>query len=650
MKKKHDPIPGTRVLAIALLAASISGVTASAQVIETAGNVFNVSNPVPANPPSPWNLNTLWVGKQTNSVGSVIIRQGASALPTFTVVGGAAGASGLLRISDVGSNLTSANGFLVVGSNGGQGQLEILNGGRLVAVTADLSFAGENLPGSNGVALIRGAGSLLRATDANSASTLSLRHGCSSLLSIEEGGWGDFAGDLRLAAWTTGDMGHAVAQLSGAGSRISVGGRLWVGQAATGSARMNVGTGTTVSAASGYAIGRTGVVELSGGTFGQGIGVLSTNDGALRGWGSVSGNLTNNAAGSIEVAAGKELQLFADRSADAFINRGRVANFGGTFSLALPGSNQPGGQIVGRDARFILGEREAGNAFLNLGQIAFTGGQNDVVGPINNGSRILVDNNSTVTFASNVTNNSELRVTPGSRAIFLGSLSGNGVIGGGASLAMSQVSPGGSGTASTMGFDGTLTIDSAAGELKVDLVSSVADRVVVSQTAIVGGTLSLAVSGSAPSLYESRRVIDAASLAGRFTRVNGVQVSGTNIGLATSYDAQGLSIIPALLGDADLDREVKFDDLLIVAQHYDLQKGQTWFTGDFNGDGAVVFDDLLTLAQHYGQTMGDEQISLIQNASPGFAADWAMAKALVPEPISLMGLALPFMICRKRTR
>lgn len=65
-----------------------------------------------------------------------------------------------------------------------------------------------------------------------------------------------------------------------------------------------------------------------------------------------------------------------------------------------------------------------------------------------------------------------------------------------------------------------------------------------------------------------------------------------------------------LLGDANRDRSVNFDDLLVLAQNYDA--AGTFSQGDFDYDGTVEFDDLLLLAQRYGNA---------------FAADWERARA-----------------------
>lgn len=59
-----------------------------------------------------------------------------------------------------------------------------------------------------------------------------------------------------------------------------------------------------------------------------------------------------------------------------------------------------------------------------------------------------------------------------------------------------------------------------------------------------------------------------------------------------------------LRGDADGNRTVNFDDLLILAQNYG-QSGRTFAAGNFDLDdlGTVTFDDLLILAQRYGNSL-----------------------------------------------
>jgi len=63
-------------------------------------------------------------------------------------------------------------------------------------------------------------------------------------------------------------------------------------------------------------------------------------------------------------------------------------------------------------------------------------------------------------------------------------------------------------------------------------------------------------------------------------------------------------IHPVLAADANLDDQVNFNDLLILAQNNGSITAD-WVHGDFNYDGVVSFQDLLTLAQNINKTDGD---------------------------------------------
>ena len=109
----------------------------------------------------------------------------------------------------------------------------------------------------------------------------------------------------------------------------------------------------------------------------------------------------------------------------------------------------------------------------------------------------------------------------------------------------------------------------------------------------------------------------------------------TTIGVAGFLDMDNVTLEAALTGDANDDGAVNFQDLLILAQHYNKPGGLA--EGDFNDDGAIGFDDLLILAQHYGQTDGTS----------------AAGAASVPEPSCLpllLAAISAFLPCRARAR
>jgi hypothetical protein len=76
----------------------------------------------------------------------------------------------------------------------------------------------------------------------------------------------------------------------------------------------------------------------------------------------------------------------------------------------------------------------------------------------------------------------------------------------------------------------------------------------------------------------------------------GVSDAAGNAGAAATFDFY------VLAGDANRDRVVNFNDLLILAKNYNTT-GATFGTGDFNYDGVVNFSDLLILARNYNQSV-----------------------------------------------
>lgn len=96
----------------------------------------------------------------------------------------------------------------------------------------------------------------------------------------------------------------------------------------------------------------------------------------------------------------------------------------------------------------------------------------------------------------------------------------------------------------------------------------------------------------------------------------------------SDLDAWVYGLEQTAYGDANLDRAVNFEDLVILAQSYN-QSFALWAQGDFDGSGEVGFSDLVVLAQNYGfGTLGTVSAS-------NFAADWDSAQSFVPEPATL---------------
>jgi len=106
----------------------------------------------------------------------------------------------------------------------------------------------------------------------------------------------------------------------------------------------------------------------------------------------------------------------------------------------------------------------------------------------------------------------------------------------------------------------------------------------------------------------------------------------------------GNTTVRAGKGDADLDGQVGFSDLVKIGQNYGLT-GRSWFDGDFDFDGTVGFSDLVQMAQNYG---GPAPAS--GEFSGTFGEDLARAFASVPEPgtLGLLGAVSVGLLGRRR--
>ena len=73
-------------------------------------------------------------------------------------------------------------------------------------------------------------------------------------------------------------------------------------------------------------------------------------------------------------------------------------------------------------------------------------------------------------------------------------------------------------------------------------------------------------------------------------------------GLVAGQTVDGTALLMryTFAGDANLDRSVNFEDLLLLAKNYG-QSGSQFSQGDFDYSGTVDFNDLLSLAKNYGQ-------------------------------------------------
>ncbi|MFT3789365.1 MAG: BNR-4 repeat-containing protein [Tepidisphaeraceae bacterium] len=155
---------------------------------------------------------------------------------------------------------------------------------------------------------------------------------------------------------------------------------------------------------------------------------------------------------------------------------------------------------------------------------------------------------------------------------------------------------------------------------------------------IAGGSLVFNFTGTSSPKTTVLPLLTTAYASGFTTGQLRSSIATSSIGLGWIEDTNTstLTVRPALYGDANLDGVVNFTDLLSLAASYG-NTGTAWANGDANYDGTVNFSDLLALASNYSLPIGGS-----------FAADWAMAQALVPEPTSVAALGLISLALQRR--
>src|SRR6185503_14072262 len=131
----------------------------------------------------------------------------------------------------------------------------------------------------------------------------------------------------------------------------------------------------------------------------------------------------------------------------------------------------------------------------------------------------------------------------------------------------------------------------------------------------------------------------------------GSEAASAGTFLGQPADASSIVARFTVLGDANLDGKVGFEDLVALAQHYDTTVSDTsqswWYRGDFDYNGKVDFADLVKLAQNYDTALAALPIA---GASAGFDEDLARAMSAVPAPSALLLAALAGLGLARRSR
>jgi hypothetical protein len=198
----------------------------------------------------------------------------------------------------------------------------------------------------------------------------------------------------------------------------------------------------------------------------------------------------------------------------------------------------------------------------------------DVFGDIDNVAaspttgRIVVSGGGTANFYDDITNGGSINVSAAgtlkSTAVFFGSLSGNGVGGGGQVFIEGDARPGFS--PGVMAFGGDVSFGpfaSVAIELAGATPGSEYDRLVVTGDLALDGTLEVSlIGGFIPSVGQSFNILDWGGLAGTFSSLTLPALSGVTWNTSQLYTTGVISVAaaPILLGDYNNDGTVDAAD------------------------------------------------------------------------------------------
>jgi T5SS/PEP-CTERM-associated repeat protein len=305
----------------------------------------------------------------------------------------------------------------------------------------------------------------------------------------------------------------------------------------------------SVSATSG--ITNNGTIQLNSNLVPTSGGTLS-NSATIRGTGFIGNNLTNNAAGQVQVTTGNRLEFEGATNT----NTGLISLNGGELVFDGPLTNTNGtGLISGHDAIIRTG------GITNNGSLGFTAGTMDVFGKITNnvGGLITCSGGGTTTFYDDVTiapSANSVRVsavgTVVSKAVFFGSYNG-GNPGGGTVFIEGDHRPGNS--PGVVNFGGDLVYDGLS-ELFIDIGGTTPgngsghhDQVNVAGALSIAGGLELdPYGGFVPVSGDKFVIMTYGSLTGTFAPVTGTSPA-PGLTYNPVYLANGLVVLTTTNGE-----------------------------------------------------------------------------------------------------
>jgi len=355
----------------------------------------------------------------------------------------------------------------------------------------------------------------------------------------------------------------------------------------------SLAAGTTIFIENGGSLLAGGVLNQSSELTLSGTGRVAAsalvNTGLVKGSGRVDANLNNQAVGQIRLADDERLVL----RGTSHQNNGLVdvdhAEFEAATGSFINGTANPSTATISvRDGilRFTGGLTNAGSIVCSEGTCDFYGDVTNVSNQPTTG-RIVVTASSQATFFGNVVNRGTIQVSAagqvGSTALFLGSLSGNGVTGSGSVFLEGDVRPGG--TIGTMAFGGDVSIGSAA-TVRMELAGATVpqyDRIAAAASLALGGTLDVTLAaGFMPTVGQSFDLFDWGTRSGVFASINLPTIAGIGWNTSQLYTTGVISVTSAtaLAGDFNGDGRVDAADYTQwrdgLGSAYDMDDYQDW--------------------------------------------------------------------------
>jgi hypothetical protein len=279
---------------------------------------------------------------------------------------------------------------------------------------------------------------------------------------------------------------------------------------------------------------------------------------------------------------------------------------------------------------------------------------------VGNGAVVLSAGSTTIgygggpgaTFGGTVVNNSNLSVQAGSIAAptVLGPITGGGLlsIGTATTAAYLKLNTGShTSTVGTVVVNAGSTLDIGNNTLKIVYGSPAADPVTT-----ITSELATAFNGglwTGTSTLTGVITSSAAQTTGGPSLAIGINDGNTDIGAAAPNT---IVLKYTLLGDANLDGLVNFNDLVTVVQNFN-KAGTDWATGNFLFGPSTNFNDLVAVVQNFNKVLtpaGSSGETLGGGGSIGLFGSVTTDVPPLPEPTSLtlMGVGAAGLLARRK--